>query len=111
MTVAFESGPRARRAYAREDGWDYPEDLNPEFLLQFYEHWGELDEGIKSLQEKKKSMIASVRSWYGRRQAEGVKKAMNLMLMGPHKRFEHIQFNEVACRYVEILQAEIGTAA
>ncbi|MEF2558579.1 hypothetical protein VQ044_20345 [Aurantimonas sp. C2-5-R2] len=74
MTVAFESGPRARRAYAREDGWDYPEDLNPEFLLQFYEHWGELDEGIKSLQEKKKSMIASVRSWYGRRQAEGVKK-------------------------------------
>lgn len=109
MAGSTESGPRTRRTYASEDQeWNYSEDLDAEFLCQFHECWAQLEEEIGSLQDKKKAMLANVRSRYGRHRAEALKIGMRLMLMDPRQRAEQLRFNEVARRYVETLEAEIA---
>lgn len=108
MVGSSESQSRARRAYAREDHeWNYPEDLTPGFLHSFREVWAGVEEEIKALQDRKKTMLANVRTRYGRHRAETLKITMRLMLLDHRQRYEQVQFHEAARRYVEILEAEI----
>lgn len=108
MVGSSESQSRARRAYVREDHeWNYPEDLSPEFLHEFREIWAGVEEEIKALQDRKKTMLANVRTRYGRHRAETLKITMRLMLLDHRQRYEQVQFHEAARRYVEILEAEI----
>ncbi|MGF7007202.1 hypothetical protein [Aminobacter sp. BE322] len=108
MVGSSESQSRARRAYVREDHeWNYPEDLSPEFLHGFHEHWAAVEEEIKALQDRKKTMLANVRTRYGRHRAETLKIAMRLMLLDQCQRYEQVQFHEAARHYVEVLEAEI----
>jgi len=94
---------RARRTHTRGVEWDFPEDLDPAFLVQMAEHWRSIENDISALQDQKKAMLATIRSRFGRHQAEAVKIAMRIVMMDDAKRTEHMMFNETACRYAVVI--------
>lgn len=107
MAHSASSSTGAQRTYARNGSeWDYSNDLDPVFLRRFYEEWESIEEQIRCLQDHKKTMLAAIRSRYGRHQAEAVRVTMRTMMMEPLKRAEHFHFNETARRYVELIEVE-----
>ncbi|MEC5291365.1 hypothetical protein VSX64_11855 [Aurantimonas sp. C2-6-R+9] len=104
--VSFTNSPRARRTYARVET-EGLEELSPELLHGFFEHWSRLEDEIDALQSQKKAMLENVRSRYGRHQAEAVRITMRWMMTEPGKRAEKAAFDAIAKRYVDILETEI----
>lgn len=108
MVQAYENAPHAHRRAAREGPeWDFSKDLPSAFLQQFFENWREIEAQIEAFQDHKKTMLAKVRSRYGRHQAEALKITMRLMLTDPVKRAEQRHANSTAYHYLDILEAEL----
>lgn len=113
MTRASEdNASRARRAHARgNQEWDFQEGLSAEALCRFHDQWREIEGRIDEAQNMKKTLLAVVRSHYGRHEAETLKLTMKAMTMEPLKRAEYFRFNEAARRYVEVLEESDGGGA
>lgn len=83
-------------------------DLPLDFLRNFHRTWKELDEEGENIQQRKKALYEGVRSMYGKPQAEALKLAMKLLREDKRKRAEHLLFNGMAARYVDLLEEEIS---
>lgn len=94
------------RAYHEQSG-SFHDSLPAELLFEIFIFWSRLEAEVDDVNAKKKAAIDSIRCRYGKHHAKAVKAAMAVMRKDVRRRGEELRCNEMASRYVEIIESEL----